>query len=548
IILGGTGDDYYVVRDRGTAIFDAGGKNSGLIYADFYKTSPTVQNWTWAPGVQKLPYWIDDLLRQGRSSAAEWLAPGRTMYYSFPSEAPAHYTADDRHGFQPFTDEQTTFARNALAYISTVVNIRFEETRDAGAVNTISFSRNEQDGSAAYATFPWITADGSDVFIDVGSNTRAPTDGSYFALTLIHELGHALGLKHPFSSTDAGGDRDDGPYLPALEDSTEWSVMSYNSRPSDYHLKYAALDLAALQYVYGPSTAVQTDTRIALRADTSNFVWDGGGTDTLDGSALTQALTLYLEPGYWGYVGAKSNLITANGQITVNFGTQIENALGGAGNDALTGTRLANELTGGAGNDTLTGGGGDDLLNGGAGIDFAAYAGKRADYSIVRAGTTVAVSDLKTSDGRDGLVGVERLQFADMALALDTLDTGVAGQAYRLYQAAFARTPDLDGLGYWIAEMDKGMSLRGVADNFVKSPEFTGLYGANASHGDVVTKYYQNVLHRAPDAGGYANWVGVLDGRFDNIAGVLMSFAESPENQAALIGVLQNGVQYTVYA
>jgi Ca2+-binding RTX toxin-like protein len=97
--------------------------------------------------------------------------------------------------------------------------------------------------------------------------------------------------------------------------------------------------------------------------------WLAVGKDTLSAAALSQSVTLYLEPGYWGYVGSKATTISAAGQVTVNFGSVIENLIGGSGNDNLFGNAAANTITGGLGDDTISGGAGDDTLDGGAGTD-----------------------------------------------------------------------------------------------------------------------------------------------------------------------------------
>mgnify|MGYP003942493579 CR=1 FL=1 len=95
---------------------------------------------------------------------------------------------------------------------------------------------------------------------------------------------------------------------------------------------------------------------------------------------------------------------------------------------------------------------------------------------------------------------VERLQFSDGTLALDTGSGQTAGEAYRLYQAAFNRTPDTAGLKYQTNALDSGYSLSTVAGNFIASPEFQRTYG-NVNDTQFITLLYQNVLHRAPDAG-----------------------------------------------
>jgi len=178
-------------------------------------------------------------------------------------------------------------------------------------------------------------------------------------------------------------------------------------------------------------------------------------------------------------------------------------------------------------------------INGTAGIDTAAYSGKRADYAIASKGGgvyTVAAKSVET------LAGVERLHFADVNVALD--GEGAAGQAYRLYQAAFNRVPDQHGLGFWIDQMDRGMTRQKAAEYFLASPEGQKLYGAAPSNADLVNSLYHNVLHRDGEADGITFWNNALDSRLTTQAGALAFFSDSPENHAALIGVIQQGMSY----
>src|SRR6185369_10670591 len=99
----------------------------------------------------------------------------------------------------------------------------------------------------------------------------------------------------------------------------------------------------------------------------------------------------------------------------------------------------------------------------------------------------------------DTLTNVERLRFNDVSVALDIHGNG--GMAYRLYQAAFNRVPDIGGLGYQMHDLDTGHSLSWVAANFIASPEFQSTYGS-VNDVQFITLLYQYVLHRAPDAGG----------------------------------------------
>ena len=95
--------------------------------------------------------------------------------------------------------------------------------------------------------------------------------------------------------------------------------------------------------------------------------------------------------------------------------------------------------------------------------------------------------------------------------------------------------------------MDGGVALNAVAQGFVNSAEFKAVYGASPTNAEIVIRFYDNVLGRAAESGGYNYWLGVLDSGNANVAGVLAAFSESPENQAGVIGVIGNGILYTPY-
>lgn len=181
---------------------------------------------------------------------------------------------------------------------------------------------------------------------------------------------------------------------------------------------------------------------------------------------------------------------------------------------------------------SIVAGAGTQTITGTAGIDTVHLVGNRADYVQGRPGGLSTFTKVGDATTKDTLVGVERVMFADSAIAFDA--DGVAGQAYRLYQAAFNRKPDLGGLGFWINQMDNGMSLNGVADSFIRSDEFKLTYGANLTNDKFLTLLYNNVLHRNPDPEGFKHWTNVLNSGASR-SSVLAGFSESAENKAQII-------------
>jgi Ca2+-binding RTX toxin-like protein len=113
-------------------------------------------------------------------------------------------------------------------------------------------------------------------------------------------------------------------------------------------------------------------------ATLSGTINGGGGGDWLDYSAYTSALTV--------------NLATGAATGVANGVTNIQNVIGGAGNDTLTGNSLGNVLVGGGGSNTLIGGSGRSVLIGGSG--GSTVTGGASD-DIVIGGTTTFDTNTK---------------------------------------------------------------------------------------------------------------------------------------------------------
>lgn len=219
----------------------------------------------------------------------------------------------------------------------------------------------------------------------------------------------------------------------------------------------------------------------------------------------------------------------------------------------IRGAELGSGAATAASEERLTGTTGADRLqvaragsiDGGPGIDTAQFSGNSTAYTISASPSGFLVTGKDGAFGSVSLANVERLAFGDSTVALDI--EGNAGMVYRLYQAAFGRTPDAGGLGFWIAAKDGGQSLDGIASQFLASSEAAKLYGSAPSHAALVEAVYRNVLHRAPDKAGYDYWVAALDADHSSTAQLLTAFSESSENQAALAGVIGNGFAFTPY-
>lgn len=613
--------------------------------------------------------WIDALLDTGPDWNFLTGNPANVLYYTYSVSAGNESGVTGQTAFSAAQQAVTDDVLQRVLHQITGIN--FVRTEDGNAAQ-IHLANRDIAGASTTGLCSWSSSysGGTDltyyhanawVYLDNAEwafQNRDLTPGGYGYETLLHELGHALGLKHPF---DADSRSDNQVVLPASLDTTYYTVMSYDSVGGP-QTEYRQFDRAALYWLYGGDGLggalgvgsatearwlVGTNDADNLTGTAGNDVLEGdGGDDLLDGgagtdtawysgalaaysfkrsgtdlivtsgtegsdtlrhiellhfadqtvsaSALATDVTPPAAPTVSILTGANNLIAGTVAQLsgTAEAGAQVKvysakTVLGQASADAnghwalstpladhstynltLTATDAAGNassataltvtvdssksLAGGAGNDLLTDLPGATLVDGGAGRDTLAYGGARAGYVVTQAGSAFTVAD--QSGNTDTLYNVERLSFADgRGVALDI--SGVAGQTYRVYSAAFDRAPDLAGYGFWIKMADNGVSQHDIAQGFLTSAEFsaesvrlTGHTSAQASTSDFLTVLYQNLRHGAPDAGGLAFWTDALDNRGVARADVLAAFADSPEYQANLVGVSHNGLDYLPYA
>jgi hypothetical protein len=479
-----------------------------------------------------------------------FLAPEKVFLFGFPSST-SDYSYDldneDLKGWLPFNESQQTATRLVLKYIESIVDVTFIETGNINQISVMAFANNEQENSAGYASYPNDTSmGGSDLYFNIrdDGSLKVPINGSLAADTFIHEIGHALGLKHPFDEPDTDGEIEPGPYLQGIEDNTEWTQMSYEG--SVKKIAFSELDISALQYIYGnnPKIRAGDDTYIYDESKT-NLIWDGGGVDTIDASAAADSVTIFLKPGYLGFKGSikGSDLITSPGKITVNFGTEIENLIGSDLSDVLTGNELDNILTGGKGSDSI---------DGDKGIDVAVYSVDSKDAALnnfVDYGSSIGGIQLTTAwnvvvaNETDTLRNIERLKFNDKHIALD-LD-GNAGKTIKLLGLLLGKDQATNKtyVGAGLKLLDDGMTYEQLMQTALDV-----VLGPNASSVSVVEMIWWNLIGPPTPADNISQYSALIDNGTYTSAGLAIVAADHSLNTTAidLVGLASTGVEYII--
>ncbi|ONG50803.1 hypothetical protein BKE38_17295 [Pseudoroseomonas deserti] len=368
------------------------------------------------------------------------------LSYSFPEYGAffdrGYGWGEPNNNFEPFSAQQRAVVRQHLNDIAAVTNLSFSETGErASQVGDLRYGMSDYPGTA-HAYYPSSAGNGGDSWYNnSGRQYDNPGFGNYAYLAVLHETGHALGLKHPHES---------GTTLSYDHDSMEYSVMSYRShvgasldgyRNEAWGFAQTLMmnDIAALQVMYGADFGTRADnTHYSWSPETGQMfvngagaarpgdnrvfmtVWDGGGTDTYDLSNYWNSVTIDLRPGQWtttadwqradlgdGYKarGNVANALLYNGDTR----SLIENAIATESNDTIHGNSAGN------------------VIDGRGGWDTVVLAGSRSDYLMD------GTSGYVTAEGfgvLDSLLRVEYVRFENGGAA-DSIENIIGADDFR---------------------------------------------------------------------------------------------------------------------
>ncbi len=488
---------------------------------------------------------IDSLL-----SGTRWA--NSTISYSFPaSNSPLFWSTLSGSGYgsqsvdgepwnsaaKPLTSADQGYFENALQQWANVANLNFikvSETPSAVGDIRAAYTEDPDESTLAWSYLPSNSAKSGDIWMNTQSllNFQDWTPGTISFETLLHEIGHALGFKHPFANPD-------DPTKETLPFALD-SIMSYTysnlqgeegNEFSIHPTTPMVLDIAAIQYLYGTNTNYHAGNDTYTYNDTSTYnetIWDAGGaSDTIQYTG-TISSRIDLNPTSASFIG-KPIYVQSNG---VNVGLPIPNVW------------IANNVTienviAGQGNDVLIGNNSSNTLDGNSGIDTVLVQAPRNNYMLNKTSSGYTVTAKINPGDQDTLTHIERLEFSDTKLALD-LD-GYAGQVAKLLGAVFgaAAVTNQHYVGIGLDEADKGLSYEQLGGFAIHAARLT-------NHDEIVTLLWQNLFGVAPSGTEKSPYVKMLDTGEISTGGLAVLAADSAVNveNIHLIGLVQTGVAF----
>jgi serralysin len=432
----------------------------------------------------------------------------KVLQYCFPSDQSLIL------GEAVFSKEQMSAVKAIFDRVSDTVNVKFVEVLPKDMLTGIRFANMSSKQGAGES----VGSPGEVVTVhynpDDVANLPGFDTGTFGWATLVHEIGHALGLKHPGNYNGTGSEVNaKGNFLATKEDTPTNTVMTYTpdsqSLQRDFFGKY---DLLALQYLFGKQESHVGDDVYVLDdvvGGSLGILVDDGGQDTIDLSNLTVGSFLDLRPGHESSIGLKADGGPTLANFSLFYGTVIEQVFGTQFDDSYF---FSNGLKN---------------LDAGTGLDTVVFSGDRRSFELKAmpdkpSNRTIEVVKAENVFQQAQLRSVEVLKFSDYSVDLTIADvvrevgTNAMNSIAEIYVAYFNRVPDAEGLHYWLEEFKSGKTLEEIGRTFyavASSPTFKDLtgYSENMSDENFVRIIYKNVLGRQEvDAEGLRYWTGAL--------------------------------------